>query len=82
VEKARRNFVEMVKTQSAVDKQAYFSLQELAARWRCSRPTVYNRLRSVGAHVLDFGAPGKKSKKVVSAAVVEQIEFQKTKKLR
>ena len=63
------------------DKQAYFSLQELAIRWRCSRPTVYNRLRSMGAQVLDFAAPGKKGKKAVSAAVVSQIESKKTKRL-
>ena len=31
--------------------QAFFSIQELAARWRCSRATVYNRLRAEGAKV-------------------------------
>jgi len=64
-----------------IDKlQVYFSIQELANRWRCSRPTVYNRLRSVGAQVLDFATPGKKGKKVVSAKVVRQIESKKTKR--
>lgn len=61
--------------------QEYFSISEIANRWRCSRGTVYNRLRAEGARVLDFAAPGKKSKKAVSAQVVLQIESRKTKKL-
>jgi len=62
-------------------RQDFFSIAELASRWRCSRGTVYNRLRAVGAKVLDFAAPGKKSKKAVSVTVVLQIESKKTKKL-
>ena len=38
--------------------QEYFSISELAQRWRCSRGTVYNRLRAVGAEVLDFAPRG------------------------
>jgi hypothetical protein len=41
----------------------FFSISELATRWRCSRATVYNRLRAVGAKVLDFAPSGKKGKK-------------------
>ena len=63
------------------NSQAYFCVQELAVRWRCSRATVYNRLRSTGALVLNFAPRGKKGKKAVSAAVVEQIELSKTKRL-
>jgi hypothetical protein len=60
----------------------FFSIGELATRWRCSRGTVYNRLRAVGAKVLDFAtAPGKRSKKAVSIGVVLQIENRKTKAL-
>lgn len=62
-------------------KQEYYSINELAVRWRVSRGTVYNRLRSAGAKVLDFSSHGKRSKKAVHASVVLQIEAQKTKKL-
>lgn len=63
------------------NKQEYYSIRELAERWRVSRGTVYNRLRAAGAKVLDFAAPGKRGKKVVSVRVVLQIEARKTKKL-
>lgn len=55
-------------------RQEFFSIGELAERWRCSRGSVYNRLRAVGAKVLDFAAPGKRGKKVVPASTVLQIE--------
>jgi hypothetical protein len=61
--------------------QAFFSIQELAARWRCSRATVYNRLRAEGAKVLDFSARGKKGRKAVSATEIHQIEAQRTRRL-
>lgn len=61
--------------------QNFFSIAELAFRWRCSRGTVYNRLRSAGTKVLDFAPLGKKGKKVVHANVVLQIEAKKTKRL-
>jgi hypothetical protein len=61
-------------------KQEFFSMAELAARWRCSRGTVYNRLRRLGAKVLDFSANGKKSKKAVPLFVVLQIEARQTKR--
>ena len=61
--------------------QEFFSISELATRWRCSRGTVYNRLRSSEAKVLDFASPGKKGKKAVPAAVVHQIESRKLKRL-
>jgi len=73
--------LEMLEQSRAPIRQDYFSIGELASRWRCSRGTVYNRLRGNGAKVLDFAAPGKKSKKAVSAAVVLQIESKNTKKL-
>jgi predicted DNA-binding transcriptional regulator AlpA len=62
-------------------RQEYFSIKELAARWRCSRATIYNRLRQVGAKVLDFSVQDKKSKKAVPASVVTQIENKQTKRL-
>jgi transposase len=63
------------------DRQEYYSIRDLALRWRVSRGTVYNRLRSAGAKVLDFSSPGKRSKKAVHASVVLQVEAQRTKKL-
>jgi hypothetical protein len=59
----------------------YFSFAELAQRWRCSRATVYTRLRGVGAEVLDFAPPGKKGKKVIAVATVLRIEDRRTKRL-
>jgi hypothetical protein len=62
-------------------EQVYFSIPELASRWRCSRGTVYNRLRLSGVKVLDFGFAGRKSKKLVPAAVVLHMEAKHTKVL-
>ena len=43
--------------------QQYYSMADLADRWRCSRATVYNRLRAEGAQVLDFAPTGKEGEK-------------------
>lgn len=69
------------KIASRGEPQAFFSIQELADRWRCSRGTVRNRLRASGAKVLDFASPGRRGKKAVPAGVVFQIENRKTKLL-
>lgn len=58
----------------------YFSIPELAERWRCSRATVYNVIR--GEKVLDFAAPGRKGKKLVPAEVVHKIEQRRTRAFR
>jgi len=50
----------------------YFSIPELASRWRCSRGTVYNVIR--GEKVLDFAEAGHRGKKLVPAEVVRRIE--------
>jgi predicted DNA-binding protein YlxM (UPF0122 family) len=68
-------------TQTAQKKQEYFSFVELAERWRCSRGTVYNRLRRVQAEILDFAPRGKKGKKVVRAATVFVVEAKHTRRL-
>lgn len=52
--------------------QDFFSIPELAQRWRCSRGTVYNLIR--GEKVLDFAVPGHRGKKLIPATVVAQIE--------
>jgi hypothetical protein len=61
--------------------QEYFSISDLAKRWRCSRGTVYNRLRAHGAKVLDFAPNGKRGKKVIAASIVLQLESRQTKRL-
>lgn len=53
-------------------EQPFFSIPELADRWRCSRASVYNRLR--GELVLDFAPKGRRGHKVVPADVVLKIE--------
>jgi len=55
-------------------KREYYSIGELADRGVFSRGTVYSQLRSAGAKVLDFAAPGRRGKKIVSVSVVLQIE--------
>ena len=61
-------------------ERPYFSIPDLADRWRCSRASVYNRLR--GEKVVDFAAPGRKGKKLVPAEVVRQIEQRRLKVFR
>lgn len=60
--------------------QDFFSIPELAVRWRCSRGTVYNMIR--GEKVVDFAAPGRKGKKLVPAEVVRGIECRSMKVFR
>lgn len=60
--------------------QLFFSIPELAARWCCSRGTVYNLIR--GEKVLDFASPGHRGKKLVPAAVVCKIEDSNTRVFR
>lgn len=57
---------------AAKPAQPFYSIPELAARWRCSRSSVYDEIR--GEKILDFAAPGHRGKKLVPAAVVEKIE--------
>jgi hypothetical protein len=52
----------------------FFTIQQLAERWSCSRGTVYNILRSTGTKVVDFAAKGCKGRKLVPTAAVEEIE--------
>ena len=52
--------------------QPFYSISDLAMRWRCSRGSVYNRLR--GEKVVDFAAIGRKGKKLVPLDVVMKIE--------
>lgn len=50
----------------------FFSIPELAVRWRCSRGSVYNRIR--GEMVVDFAAKGRKGHKLIPVDVVLKLE--------
>jgi hypothetical protein len=65
---------------TAVWQQPFFSIPELAERWRCSRASVYNRIR--GEKVIDFAATGHKGHKLVPLGVVLKIERAHLKVLR
>jgi hypothetical protein len=65
---------------SATIDPPFFSIPELAMRWRMSRASVYNALR--GHRVLDFAAPGRRGHKLVPAETVRQIESKRLKVFR
>lgn len=68
VERQRRSFT-----------QPFYSIPELARRWRCSRATVYAVLHESEFGVLDLARKGKKKgKKSIPAHVVEKIEKMRT----
>jgi hypothetical protein len=73
--------IDLIGRNSSVPARDFFSIAELATRWRCSRGTVYNRLRAVGATVLDFASSGKRGKKVIPVRVVLEIEDRQMKRL-
>jgi hypothetical protein len=56
----------------AVNLLPFYSISELADRWRCSRGSVYNRLR--GEKVVDFARQGHKGQKLVPVETVLRIE--------
>ena len=71
-----------VNSNTGQSQQEFFSMSELAQRWRCSRGTVYNRLRAVGAKVLDFAPRGKRGKKVVPIRTILEVERSRMNPLR
>lgn len=62
------------------DVRPFFSIPDLAERWRCSRASVYNAIR--GEKVLDFATNGRKGHKVVPLDVVLKIERARMRVLR
>jgi hypothetical protein len=58
----------------------FYSIADLAKRWRCSRGSVYNILR--GEKVLDFAAPGRRGHKLVPIETVRRVEERRMKVLR
>jgi hypothetical protein len=63
----------------AATLSAFLTIPELAARWRCSRASVYNWIR--GEKVF-APAPGRKGHKLVPLEVVLKIERERMKVLR
>jgi hypothetical protein len=81
-QKARRPESEKLNTNHGTPTQRdFFTVQQLATRWSCSRGTVYNVLRSTGTKVVDFAAKGRKGHKLVPVAAVEEIERRKLRRL-
>ncbi len=58
----------------------YYTIPDLAKRWRWSRASVYAVLR--GENVVDFAAPGHRGHKLVPRETVRRIEARHTKVLR
>ena len=54
------------------EARPFFSIADLAERWRCSRASVYNRIR--GEKVVDFAAIGRKGHKLIPVEIVLKIE--------
>jgi hypothetical protein len=64
----------------AAEFRPFFSIRDLAERWRCSRASVYNQIR--GEKVVDFAANGRKGHKLVPLEVVLKIERSRLRILR
>jgi hypothetical protein len=60
----------------------WFTIQELAERWRCSPSQARRILVFNGCLVLDFSHKGKKGMKRVRKSTVERLEVRRTKHLR
>lgn len=70
----------MIERKNTLAEQPFYTIADLAARWRCSRASVYNFLR--GELVIDFASrPGRKGRKLVSAEIVRQIENRRARRL-
>jgi hypothetical protein len=67
-------------TQTAAELGPFFSIRDLAKRWRCSRASVCNQIR--GEKVLDFATNGRKGHKLVPLEVVLKIERSRLRILR
>jgi hypothetical protein len=64
-----------IENNSKAIKKPFYSIPDLAARWDCSRATVYSVLKESEFKVLNLARRNTdKGKKLVPAAIVEQIE--------
>jgi hypothetical protein len=64
--------LEQERKPASAELPPFFSIRDLAERWRCSRGSVYNRIR--GQKVVDFAAKGRKGRKLEPLDVVLRIE--------
>ena len=63
-------------------KKPYYTIQDLADRWNCSRASVYVILRESEFKLFDMSRGGRnKGKRNVPAAVVEKIEHSRMRAL-
>jgi hypothetical protein len=78
-------FIDAIERNRSTIRRPFYSILDLATRWRCSRATVYNVLRESEFNLLDLSLPGrdkekrllpckKKGKRLVPNCVVERIE--------
>lgn len=66
--------------QPITETRPFFSIRDLAERWRCSRASVYNQIP--GEKVLDFATNGRKGHKLVPLEVVLKIERSRMRVMR
>ena|SRR5580704_1076349 len=52
----------------------FYSIRDLAARWRCSKSSVYNIVDKCDVKTLHFGFGKKRGVRLISAESVERIE--------
>jgi hypothetical protein len=57
----------------------FFTVQELAERWRIARPTVYARLQRLGIKVLDLSPGTARGRKVVPRSAILEVESRQLK---
>jgi hypothetical protein len=58
----------------------FFTIPELAERWRIARPTVYGRLQKLGIKVLDLSPGTARGRKVVPRSAVLEAESRQLKR--
>ena len=66
---------------SITARREFLTISELAERWRIARPTVYDRLRSTRAKVLDFNPRGGRGRKLIPIGEVMEIENRQLRRL-
>jgi hypothetical protein len=71
-----------VERQRNTINKPFYSIPDLALRWRCSRATVYATIAESEFKILDLARTGNdKGKRLIPAAVVEKIEKARMRRL-
>jgi hypothetical protein len=74
--------LDLIEKRRVNSPQTHFTIAQVAARWQCSRGTVYNTLRTFGAKIVNLAPPGKKKgRKLVPVETLERLERQRTTKM-